>query len=240
MRMYLPRLVIFLAYMTGFGSLIAFGVFCYAGAWNLVRLDLTDGDALLLDACLSLTFFIQHSVMVRKSFRRYLARHIPQIYIGAVYAISSGAVLLMVILCWQGTPAALASANDVFRWILRMVFLSAIAGFYWGTKALGTFDPLGAGAILRHIRGKEAKEMPLSIKGPYRYVRHPLYFFVLMLIWSYPVLTPDRLLFNILWTLWIYVGTLLEDRDLVAEFGESYRQYQRKVPMLVPWRISHF
>ncbi len=44
----------------------------------------------------------------------------------------------------------------------------------------------------------------------------------------------DRLLFNILWTVWIVVATLLEERDLVDDFGEGYLDYQRKVPMLFP------
>ena len=67
-------------------------------------------------------------------------------------------------------------------------------------------------------------------------LRHPLYFFVLLLIWSCPDLTVDRLLFNVLWTAWIFVGTCLEERDLVAEFGDAYRRYQESVPMLIPWR----
>ena len=57
-----------------------------------------------------------------------------------------------------------------------------------------------------------------------------------MLIWSSPDLTLDRLLFNVLFTTWIVIGTLLEERDLVAEFNEAYRDYQRNVPMLIPWK----
>jgi protein-S-isoprenylcysteine O-methyltransferase Ste14 len=57
---------------------------------------------------------------------------------------------------------------------------------------------------------------------------------VLVLIWASPELTADRLLFNVLWTAWIVVGTILEETDLVADFGDVYRDYQRKVPMLIP------
>jgi len=74
-------------------------------------------------------------------------------------------------------------------------------------------------------------------QGTYRWVRHPMYFVVLLMIWSYPVLTVDRLLFNMLWTIWIVIGTVLEERDLTAKFGDDYREYQRKVPMLFPTRI---
>lgn len=60
--------------------------------------------------------------------------------------------------------------------------------------------------------------------------------FMLVLIWSSPHVTTDRLLFSITWTLWVILGTCLEERDLVAESGETYRQYQKTVPMLIPWR----
>jgi len=44
------------------------------------------------------------------------------------------------------------------------------------------------------------------------------------------------LLFSVLFTAWIIVGTVLEERDLVADYGEVYQYYQRAVPMLVPYR----
>ncbi len=71
-------------------------------------------------------------------------------------------------------------------------------------------------------------------EGAYRFVRHPLYLFMILLIWSTPRFSTDQLLFNVLWTLWIVVGTRLEERDLVADFGDTYRRYQVSVPMLLP------
>jgi hypothetical protein len=57
------------------------------------------------------------------------------------------------------------------------------------------------------------------------------------MIWSCPVITLDRLIFNIMWTAWIVIGTYLEDRDLHYEFGDQYREYSSLVPMLIPYRI---
>ena len=237
MHRYPSYLLIFLAYALGGGSLILFGAFCYIGSLHVVGLGLNESRTILLDACLSLTFFLQHSGMVRKPFRRYLAQLIPETFISAVYAISSGFVLCTVILFWQETTYVIATADSSLRILLRITFLASIAGFVWGTKALGFFDPLGIKGILKHLHGKGPKEMPMTVKGPYRWVRHPLYLFVLIMIWSCPDLTLDRLLFNILWTAWIYMGALLEERDLVEDFGEAYRQYQSKVPMLIPYRV---
>ena len=237
MQKYPAYIVIFLAYVLGGSSLVMFGAFCYVGSLHLVRLGLNESGILFFDCFLSLAFFLQHSGMVRKSFRRFLSRFIPEAYVSAFYAISSGIVLFAVIIFWQESSSTVATAKDALRLLIRAIFAASIVGFYWGTKALGFFDPYGVSAILNHLRGKKPKETPLTINGPYRWVRHPLYLFVLLMIWSCPDLTFDRLLFNVLWTVWIYIGALLEERDLVADFGEAYREYKRKVPMLIPWRI---
>ena len=36
------------------------------------------------------------------------------------------------------------------------------------------------------------------------------------MIWSYPDLTLDRLLLNLLFSVWVIVGTLFEEGDLLA------------------------
>ena len=126
--------------------------------------------------------------------------------------------------------------NLCLRWKWTVLFL-AIVGLVWGLSALGSFDVFGIDRIVAHMRAKQLAKLPFVVRGPYRWVRHPLYFFMLLLIWSCPVLTADRLLFNILWTVWVVIGTRLEERDLTAEFGVAYTDYQNKVPMLIPWRL---
>ncbi len=123
---------------------------------------------------------------------------------------------------------------------MRGLFVLALAGFVWGERALGLFDALGLDAIRRHLRGEPPRQMPFAVRGPYRWVRHPLYLFALVLIWSYPDPTADRLLFNGLFTGWILVGTILEERDLVETFGEPYRRYQQQVPMIIPYRLRAY
>jgi protein-S-isoprenylcysteine O-methyltransferase Ste14 len=56
----------------------------------------------------------------------------------------------------------------------------------------------------------------------------------LIIIWSGPVYTLDRLLHNLLWSIWIVIGARYEERDLVACFGDAYRSYRELVPMLLP------
>lgn len=226
-----------LAGLLGGGSLLVFTLFLFAGSLGLVELRLSDSGVLWLDAGLCLAFFVQHSGMVRKSFRRRLGRFVPGYYHAAVYSIASGVVLLGLVVLWQESAITLAAPQGIMRWLLRAVYFLSMAGFVWGVRALGFFDPLGRRAILHHLRGTAEPRLPFAVRGPFRWVRHPLYLFCLLMIWSCPDVTADRLLFNVLWTGWMIAGTVLEERDLVAAFGDTYRDYQRKVPMLVPYRF---
>jgi protein-S-isoprenylcysteine O-methyltransferase Ste14 len=234
---FVAYVMLVLACLLGGGTLLVFVLFLFTGSLNLVSLNLGKTSALWFDACLCLAFFVQHSGMVRKSFRQRLARFLPAQYDGAVYAIASGVVLLILVVLWQKTAITLIEPHVIARWLPRAVYFLSIAGIAWGIWALGFFDPFGYKPILDHLRGSNPPQVPLFVRGPFRWVRHPLYFFFLLMIWSCPYLTADRLLFNVLWTAWIIVGTVLEDRDLLATYGEAYRSYQRKVPMLFPWYI---
>jgi protein-S-isoprenylcysteine O-methyltransferase Ste14 len=62
-----------------------------------------------------------------------------------------------------------------------------------------------------------------------------LYSSIIVLLWADPEMTLGRLAIAAGWTAWIVAGALFEERDLVADFGDAYRRYQREVPMLVPW-----
>jgi methanethiol S-methyltransferase len=221
-----------LAYLTASLSMLlfAFGL----GGW--VDLRLSDAAALAWDAGLSVAFFAQHSVMVRRPFKAWMSRWAPARALGAVYAIASGLVLGAAALLWQRTGVGFGASRGPLRWAGLVLVALAMAGFVWGAASLRGFDPLGVGPLRAHRRGRPMHPPALVIRGAYRWVRHPLYLSVLLLLWAPIDLRADRLLLAVLWTAWILVGTLLEERDLAAELGEPYRDYQRAVPMLLPWR----
>jgi protein-S-isoprenylcysteine O-methyltransferase Ste14 len=229
--------VLFLAVLFGGASLMAFLLFILTGSPQLLSLNFHASKVLWWDAALSIAFFLQHSGMVRRSFRQWLAHFLPEEYEGAVYAIGSGIVLLAVIALWQKSFPVFTVSRGVFRWSFYAVYLLSFTGFIWGIRALGAFDPYGLRPILGRLRGRKPRPMAFTIRGPYRWVRHPLYLFMIVMIWSCPNLSTDRLLFDGLWTVWIVIGSILEERDLVLEFGDAYRDYQRKVPMLIPRRV---
>lgn len=230
------RLLIAVATLLGGGSLLLFGLFLFFGPLISDRVTWTGGRILAWDAALLLVFCVQHSAMVRSGFRDRLRRFAPPELHGAIFSVASGVTLLALTLMWVESPVVIHRAEGAMRWMARAIAVGTIPCFLWASRSIPHFDPLGVGPIKARLRGKEPRHWPFAIRGPYRWVRHPQYLFALVLVWSYPDLTADRLLFNLGLTAWVVLGTILEERDLVLQFGDDYVNYQNRVPMLVPWR----
>ena len=228
--------VMIIAIVVGGGSLLLFGPFLVRGPFGLIRGDASESQVLVWDGILCLLFFLQHSGMIRHSFRARIRGLVPEPYQPAVYALASGVALTAVVLLWQATPTMCVALHGPLRWVARAASVFAVVVYVWAVRALRVFDPFGRRALRAHLRGQRLPMLPFAVRGPYLWVRHPLYSCMLVLIWSLPEISLDRLVFNALWTAWIVLGTGWEERDLVAEFGDPYRHYQQTVPMLLPWR----
>nr|VFK58506.1 MAG: Protein-S-isoprenylcysteine O-methyltransferase Ste14 [Candidatus Kentron sp. UNK]VFK71629.1 MAG: Protein-S-isoprenylcysteine O-methyltransferase Ste14 [Candidatus Kentron sp. UNK] len=240
--MYLPPLtnlaiyaVAGLSLILGFVSLIIFGVFLYTGSFSMVSLSLDTTGVLIFDACLCLVFFLQHTGMIRI----HAKNRILQKNFKIVFSIASGIVLSLFVILWQESSFLIASADGFLRGLMRTVFFLGIAGQIWTTVSSISVDPFGVQELMMRLDSNKSSTSTAKLvttTGAYGWVRHPAYSTMLMLIWSYPDLTADRLLLNVLFTSWIIIGAILEERDLVGVFGEDYRAYQRTVPMLIPYR----
>ncbi len=236
--MLVARVVAVLVWILGAGSLALFVAFLWADSFGVIDLRLTSHSLLVWDASLCLLFFAQHSILIRRSVRAALGKTIPEYCQGVVYTFTSAVPLLTLVLLWQHSAMSLYALHSTGRWLLRLVLVLTFAGFFWGIRPLERFDAFGIDTYLAQIRGTRALPAKLTIKGAYGVVRHPFYAFAIVVLWATPLLSVDRLLLNVLFTWWILLGASLEERDLLAEFGEDYASYSKTVPMFVPrlWR----
>jgi protein-S-isoprenylcysteine O-methyltransferase Ste14 len=74
----------------------------------------------------------------------------------------------------------------------------------------------------------------LQEKGMYRLTRHPLYFFSLLALWPVPVMTANLLAFAVCVTLYVVVGSRIEEKRLERLYGQAYVEYRKRVPWLIP------
>ncbi len=100
---------------------------------------------------------------------------------------------------------------------------------------------IGLSQVVAFLSGQPLPlpEQPLQQRGVYALVRHPLYLFSLLVIWFTPVMTANILAFNIGATLYVLVGSLVEEKRLERVYGETYRLYRQRVPWLFPLPRRH-
>ena len=228
--------LIIIVWFIGGGSMLLFGAFLFTGGFQFVDFGYGPAGVFGVDIFLCFLFFIQHSVMVRPFFRTMLNKIISVEYHGAVYSIASGVVLVILVVFWQKTEHHLYAFPSYARPFFHGIFFLTALPCYLCFRALDSFDALGLKPMLHQLGRTKmpSHKTAFSITGPYRYVRHPIYLCCITAMWVCPVVSTDRFLFNVLWTAWIITGARLEESDLAVYFGEAYRNYQRRVPMLIP------
>lgn len=118
-------------------------------------------------------------------------------------------------------------------WVLAVIGqVAAALVLLVGVKQTGMAAFLGWTDLL-NPRAQE--DIPLTTTGLYRWVRHPLYSAGLVFIWLTPVMTFNRLALYLGATLYILIGVYFEERKLLRQFGQAYREYQARTPMLIPF-----
>jgi protein-S-isoprenylcysteine O-methyltransferase Ste14 len=95
-------------------------------------------------------------------------------------------------------------------------------------------DVMAFAGIRQVLRPNQAHEDKLVVKGFYRFVRHPLYFFSIILFWLFPYMTDLTFAFFLAGTLYFLIGTIPEERKLRQTFGEAYERYRQEVPWMIP------
>ena len=194
------------------------------------------GTALVVDLALLALFAVQHSGMARPGFKRSWTRIVPEPVERSTYVLVSSLVLILLFWFWRPLPLILW---DVEPQAARVALYGA-AAFGWllvltSTFIINHFELFGLRQVWRYGRRRPAGQQPFVVRAFYRIVRHPIRLGILIAFWATPTMSLGHLLFALMTTGYILVAVkFLEERDLVAHFGDAYRDYQRRVPMMLP------
>lgn len=192
--------------------------------------------SLLINLGLLGLFAIQHSGMARPGFKKWWTKIVPEPIERSTYVLLASLVLALVLWQWRPMPQVVWHVDTAWAQTL----LWGLFGFGWLLVLAATFvishvHLFGLQQTYEFMRGEEMSPPEFQVKGFYRYVRHPLNLGFLIAFWSTPHMTLGHLVFALATTGYIFVAMVLEERDLVARFGERYRNYQKRVPRIIPW-----
>jgi len=209
----------------------------------LVPKGIDDGVARSLPVALALNlgllalWGLQHSVMARRGFKERWTRLVPAHTERATYCLASAVALMVVMLGWTPT-GGVAWAFDSALVRNGIIGLQA-AGWmllFAASFEIDHYETFGLKQPFYAMKGKSMPEFHFQTKRIYRFVRHPIQTGIFIGMWAAPTMSSSHLMFASLMTVYILVGLYFEERDLVRQFGERYRRYQREVPRLLPWR----
>jgi len=180
------------------------------------------------DALLITIFAMHHSGFARAGVKQLMTRSVPETLLRSVYVWIASVLLIAVCLLWQRIGGELYSSPGWLAVVHAAVQLGGIAVIAQSVRAI---DPLELAGI-RPPSGRDS----LQVGGPYRLVRHPLYFGWVLASFGAAHMTGDRLAFAALTSLYLAIAIRWEEQSLVDAFGDAYRRYQRQVR----WRMIPF
>jgi methanethiol S-methyltransferase len=232
---------------------VAYGLVCYVlfFATFLYAIAFVDGLAvpkhvdtgtpqpliptLLINGTLLAVFAIQHSVMARPGFKAWWTKIVPPPVERSTYVLAASLALILLFWQWRPLPQMIWNVEGPLAtglWALNAIGWLVLL---LSTFLISHFDLFGLNQVWSHATGKAQPAKPFHTPLFYRYVRHPLYLGFVIGFWAHPHMSLGHLIFASGATGYILVGIFLEERDLVAHFGDTYRSYQKRVSVLLPW-----
>src|SRR3954451_1644978 len=197
-------------------------------------------EALAINLALMSLFAVQHSVMARKGFKQWWTRFIPKPVERSTYVLFASLTLLLLFWQWRPMPGIVwhVEEPEMALSIAVLSFLGWVIVFI-STFLINHFELFGLHQVANNLAGRNMPEPIFRTPLYYKFVRHPIYLGFIIAFWAAPVMSVGHLLFAAVTTAYIFVGILLEERDLIDMFGDEYRRYRQRVSMLFPWRKTN-
>jgi methanethiol S-methyltransferase len=192
--------------------------------------------AFIVNVALIGLFGLQHSGMARRGFKAVWTRIlVPRAVERSTYVLASSLCLIVLFIFWQPMPGvAWSIQNEMLSKALVAVSLAGFGMLLVASFLINHFELFGLQQVYQHAKGAQASPIAFKSPGLYKLVRHPIYVGFLIFAWVTPVMTVGHLLFAVGSLIYVLIGMRFEERDLVNEFGDTYKQYQQRVRGLVP------
>lgn len=181
-------------------------------------------------------FSMQHSIMARPKFKKWWTKIVPPPVERSTFILFTNSILILMYFYWHPIDTLIWNVGPAWARILMWV----IFGFGWAlvfssANMIDYFHLTGLKQVWAGFKGKKVEPPVFGEPYAYAYVRHPIYFGFLLGSWSLPTMTGGSLVWAIGATIIIFIGMHFEERNLVQYFGDKYKDYKKRVPMVIPF-----
>lgn len=237
------------AYIIGLLSLVAFALFANngfveLGLWlddtilGVGAIDISalylPGNPYIINFGLVAMFGIQHSVMARPGFKAGLTKVLPAALERSTYVLTTAIAIFVMILYWRPMVEMVWQVEtDWLRTLLHLLFWLGWVITFLATQMIDGMHLMG---VRQSFGATEPESTMKKFVTPafYKLVRHPIQTGVIIAMLATPDMSVGRAILASGIIIYIFIGLYFEERDLIAEFGDTYRDYKKRVPALFP------
>ncbi|MFM7057103.1 MAG: hypothetical protein ACKO2P_09305 [Planctomycetota bacterium] len=188
-----------------------------------------DADWLRTDLLLALQFAVPHSVLLHPRFRSLFKRWCPAELHGVFFCLCTCLSLLLLFAGWRSSEGVVWELEGVAATAVVSCFHLSWAALLYSISLTGLGYQTGLTQWTHWYRGTSVGRREFRAVSLYRVLRHPVYLSFLGLIWFTPVMTFDHALLTGIWTIYIFIGSILKDDRLRYYLGDSYANYMSQV-----------
>lgn len=230
----------------------AFGAYLFASASLFylmgfiadvgVPKSINDGDvistwrAVLVDVGLVGLFGLHHSITARTSFKRWWTKVIPTPIERATYLCMTTIMTMILVALWQPIPVVIWSVeSNLLVGIVRATYIAIWVMMTAATFHFGYFGFFGLSQAWQYLKRKSPEPPKMTARYLYAMVRHPISLGWMIAPFFVPRFTVSHFVFAMATVAYIIVATRFEETDLIEDLGDSYRNYQKRVPRFIPF-----
>lgn len=201
-----------------------------------------DYSGYLFPTLIFFLFSFVHSLMASHRFKKELFDSVPSLK--PFYRLIYNFISILFLIAWflsLPSDVILYQASGILLVVMSLVQITAVwfllKSFFQQSGMIFTGIRQAMDKIKQNKEPgylDEPERGDLVTEGMFKYMRHPMYTFGMLVLISSPIMTANLTYTIVIFGLYFWIGSIYEEKNLIKRFGDDYREYQKNVPRFIP------